>query len=257
MIGPVCYKVRPDGTKVKAVNKNFCHQRKTMYNTQRRKMIYCHDYSWDDEKNRCSARAYVGKNQYLPRRFVDATKVKCERLRKAQQPCPRETRPIPPPLPKRTRKRKIKPAPQRRVSPVSVSPIEMGPPDFSPPERSVFTYKVPSVRKRQKTMTIPKPKPVFTYKIPSKTKSPKKMKVPKKKPSSKPTNLRQRRCRCLPIGTRQQVMSGVAEKTIGGLKKRDLAINKNGTIVAKSRQAHGKTMFRRNHLRQYMKVKEC
>ena len=45
------------------------------------------------------------------------------------------------------------------------------------------------------------------------------------------------------VGSRAQVWHGTAEKTSGGLKKKDLTMNKKGAIVSKKKQLLGKKLY--------------
>lgn len=44
------------------------------------------------------------------------------------------------------------------------------------------------------------------------------------------------------VGSKRQVLNGTADKTSGGLKARDLMVNKRGTVVSKKQHAHGLAM---------------
>lgn len=47
------------------------------------------------------------------------------------------------------------------------------------------------------------------------------------------------------IGSKRQVFSGKAEKTSGGLRKKDLMRNKSGKIVSKKKSKLGKLAFQK------------
>jgi len=51
------------------------------------------------------------------------------------------------------------------------------------------------------------------------------------------------------IGNKLQVWNGTAEKTSGGLTKKDLVKNKRGKVVSKKKQAAGKAAFKKNNLK--------
>ena len=57
------------------------------------------------------------------------------------------------------------------------------------------------------------------------------------------------------VGTKAQVYHGAADRTSGGLKKKDLMKNKRGRIVSKKQHAAGKRAYTRNKLAKYKKTK--
>lgn len=53
------------------------------------------------------------------------------------------------------------------------------------------------------------------------------------------------------IGTKAEVWSGVAQKTVGGLRKRSLTKNKRGKVVSLKQSARGKQLYKSNGLRSF------
>ena len=50
------------------------------------------------------------------------------------------------------------------------------------------------------------------------------------------------------IGSKLQVWRGTADKTSGGLTKKDLVLNKRGKVVSKKQSEAGKKRFKENKL---------
>lgn len=48
------------------------------------------------------------------------------------------------------------------------------------------------------------------------------------------------------VGSRRQVMNGTADKTSGGLTKKDLVLNKWGRIVSRKARRSARKTFRKN-----------
>lgn len=53
------------------------------------------------------------------------------------------------------------------------------------------------------------------------------------------------------VGTKQEVWDGTAERTVGGLKKADLALNKHGRACSSKKQAIGKALYEKNKLSRF------
>ena len=49
------------------------------------------------------------------------------------------------------------------------------------------------------------------------------------------------------VGSKREVFNGTAEKTKGGLRKKDLVKNKRGRVVSIKKSEAGKKSFRNNH----------
>jgi hypothetical protein len=50
------------------------------------------------------------------------------------------------------------------------------------------------------------------------------------------------------VGSKRDVYNGTAEKTKGGLRKKDLVKNKRGRVVSIKKSEAGKKSFRNNHV---------
>lgn len=58
------------------------------------------------------------------------------------------------------------------------------------------------------------------------------------------------------VGSRAQVWHGTAEKTSGGLKKKDLTVNKRGAIVSKKKQALGRKLYSKKSIKDAFKKQQ-
>merc|ERR1712048_423948 len=52
-------------------------------------------------------------------------------------------------------------------------------------------------------------------------------------------------------GSKWQVWHGTRKKTVGGLVKADLCLNKRGKVVSKKQTSHGKKVYKKNGLNKW------